>query len=206
MGENKNNCREIFDRLKERLECKTDSALGVHMGIAAQYVNRCLAENRIPFKAVHALCSKEDISLDYLFGSVTDSGQTVSVPFYDKIELSAGSGSFMDDSSIVRVLIPRTFISGMSNNLCLTRVRGDSMEPTLSNNTLVIIDLDDVAIVDGKTFAVEYDGSLFVKNIQCLGANSIQLVSVNRIYSPILVESNRSFKVLGRVRGFYSFL
>lgn len=62
--------------------------------------------------------------------------------------------------------------------LSIISVRGDSMEPDL-NGDLVLIDLVNTDLADGKIYAVQYSGSLFVKRIQYVPGDLVRLVSRN---------------------------
>lgn len=50
--------------------------------------------------------------------------------------------------------------------LLAIRVSGRSMEPSLYDGDLVIVNTDDVALTDGEVFAANYEGELVVKRLK----------------------------------------
>lgn len=50
-------------------------------------------------------------------------------------------------------------------SLIVTQVRGESMEPTLYEDDIVVINLRDKKLVDGKVYAFNYEGEAVVKRL-----------------------------------------
>ncbi|WP_408646183.1 S24 family peptidase [Tritonibacter horizontis] len=87
------------------------------------------------------------------------------------------------------------------DTLSVISVRGDSMEPDLNDGDLVLIDLGNTELSDGKIYAVQYSGNLFVKRIQYVPGDTVRLVSRNAQYSPIEIKTPEAdgVRVVGRV-------
>ncbi len=73
------------------------------------------------------------------------------------------------------------------DNLAVIAVRGDSMEPELYDQDLILLDRSQTRPRDGDMYVVRYSGDLFVKRIQVVPGNKVELRSTNRLYGPIMV-------------------
>lgn len=73
------------------------------------------------------------------------------------------------------------------DNLAVIAVRGDSMEPELYDQDLILLDRSQTRPRDGDMYVVRYSGDLFVKRIQAVPGNKIELLSTNRFYNPIMI-------------------
>ena len=83
----------------------------------------------------------------------------------------------------------------------LMRVSGDSMEPTLRDEDVVLIDLSQTEIYTGKIYAVGIDEEIVVKRLD-KKPGQLVLVSDNRQFYPALevtMDEGASVRVLGRV-------
>lgn len=127
----------------------------------------------------------------------------VMVPRYD-VQASAGNGTLIQSELIVDHLAFREdWILRMglsSKKLALIMVDGDSMEPTLHNGDLVLIDLRTDGYLLNGIYAIQYKGYLLIKRIQSKLDGSIVIRSDNSMYeSEILTDNEESFIVVGRV-------
>ena len=129
----------------------------------------------------------------------------VHVPRY-KVEASAGGGSMIHSEQIVDHL---AFRADWVNNalgvpvsaLVLINVTGDSMEPTLSNGDLILIDMSTQGIDDSAIYVLRFDGKLVVKRIHRKFDGSVIIMSDNAVYPPevILGDLVGDLEVVGRV-------
>ncbi len=110
----------------------------------------------------------------------------VFVPKYD-VSASAGHGSVVHSEQIVdhlafkKVWIKST-LGCSEKDLALITVKGDSMEPTLSSEDLILVNLQRNQITDNAVYVLQYDGSLLVKRIQRLMNGSVIIKSDNPEY------------------------
>ena len=118
-----------------------------------------------------------------------------SAGFGSLVEVDVGSGCY----GYSRASIQRRGLS--EDHLSVIRVAGDSMEPEFSDGDLVLIATDQKEPRNGFMFAVHYDGQLFVKRVQRLPGNRLQLISTNARYPPIIVdlEAPEDVRLEGRV-------
>lgn len=111
--------------------------------------------------------------------------------FYTTV--SAGTGSFLDGEDYEMYTspdIPEEASFGVY-------VSGDSMEPRYHNEELIWIEQTE-QLEDGEIGIFYLDGNAYVKKFQN-NENGTYLVSLNKIYDPIPVTENNSFKIFGRV-------
>lgn len=87
------------------------------------------------------------------------------------------------------------------NDLSVIAVKGDSMEPDLSEGDLILLDRAQTELCDGYVYVVRFNDDLFVKRVQKLPGNRIQLLSSNPLYPPITVEGadHTGIQIIGRV-------
>ncbi|MCO6537633.1 MAG: LexA family transcriptional regulator [Gilliamella sp.] len=78
--------------------------------------------------------------------------------------------------------------------------KGDSMEPTISNHDILIIDKAHYKPIDGYLYAVEYEDQISIKRIQNQGAN-LALLCDNPKYPAIIGDKHepQEFKIIGHV-------
>ena len=87
------------------------------------------------------------------------------------------------------------------NNIFLMPVRGDSMCPTLQNQSIVMVNRVDGFTTDG-VYVFRYDSRLTVKRLQFL-PNGIKVVSDNVAYEPWELSrediKGEDFEIIGEV-------
>lgn len=89
------------------------------------------------------------------------------------------------------------FDSKPTNKVFALRCKGNSMEPTIPNGALVII--EETTVEDGEIAAVLVDDETeaTLKRVKHSG-NSILLIPDNRNYSPIVLDKNHQGKIIGK--------
>lgn len=119
--------------------------------------------------------------------------------------LSAGGGSFETSSVIEReYTFTKDFITKMGNHdkMVLMRVSGDSMEPEILNNDIVLIDQSKINILASKIYAVAFEDCIYIKRIDLL-PKKVVLKSVNPAYPPVVLDIQEDmaslFRVIGKV-------
>lgn len=88
------------------------------------------------------------------------------------------------------------------DRLAIITVSGDSMEPKLRNQDMILVDLDQRSASDGKTYVIRIGDELLVKHIQRISPSSIDLISANATYPPRTVDLSKerdSVQIIGKV-------
>lgn len=131
--------------------------------------------------------------------------QYVLVPRYE-VAASAGGGAVVHSEQIVDYLSfkadwIRNGLGLSEKDLALINVKGDSMEPTLSNEDLILVDLRTQQVEDNAVYVLQFNGVLLVKRIQRKLDGTVIVRSDNTVYEPevIGVERVEALNVIGRV-------
>lgn len=130
--------------------------------------------------------------------------ELVMVPRYD-VRASAGGGALIHSELIVDYLAFRQeWVSKMGlirKKLALIEVQGDSMEPALQNDDLVLIDLRVSGLAADGIYVLQHRGHLLVKRIQCKFDGSVVIKSDNPAYESEVLKPDEAetLIVVGRV-------
>ena len=95
--------------------------------------------------------------------------ETVVVPFAAEVRLSAGSGQpVWDETAEMSVSVARSALASWARpeRLRCARVVGDSMEPTIGDGDLVVLDSGRTEPLDGQVFGVHTEEGLVVKRLR----------------------------------------
>jgi phage repressor protein C with HTH and peptisase S24 domain len=129
----------------------------------------------------------------------------VMFPRYE-IEAGAGPGRCIQSEQIVDFVSfredwVRSFLRVPRQNLALLSVKGDSMNPTLSDGDMILVDLRAGRIEDSAIYVLEFDDALLVKRIQRKLDGSIVIKSDNPLYETEVLTRDRaqSLRIIGRV-------
>ncbi|WP_333873106.1 S24 family peptidase [Methylobacter sp.] len=131
--------------------------------------------------------------------------QLALVPFYD-VEASAGHGSLVDqEQQISQMAFRKDWLKqkGLQSNKCaLIKAKGDSMEPTIYDGDLLLVDVSIDSIKDDSIYIIQADHHLSVKRIQQDFDGSLIVISDNPRYEKRIISSvqAKEVKIAGRVR------
>ncbi|MET3999692.1 XRE family transcriptional regulator [Marinobacterium sp. MBR-109] len=126
------------------------------------------------------------------------------IPGYS-IQVAAGVGYLPGNEKPSRKLAFRRkwlrFRGLNEKDLVLVFAKGDSMEPTISDNNTLMIDTSQRELTDGSIYVIRTDHHLIVKRVQTLWNKGILLLSDNKEYKEQLVEPSEAddLEVIGRV-------
>lgn len=127
----------------------------------------------------------------------------VSIPFYEDIRASAGSGAYNEAETAEQLNFPKSFLRqyfGLIsfNNLSIIIGKGDSMSPTLPESCYLLV--QNGSVNDGEICIARLDDELYVKRLQ--KRPKLKLISDNKAYDPIELEGE-NFNIIGRVVGYF---
>lgn len=156
---------------------------------------------------VHWLMTGENTSIKTQTVADADADKYAYIPYFPNIVASAGGGRLNDEGQAREHLAFRKdWIESSAlnaNNLVAIKATGDSMVPTIPENTTILIDKSKDNAVDGRIYVVRVDEQLFIKRVQRLPTGGIRLISDNAIYAPMDLSKadleQSDIKVYGQV-------
>ncbi len=121
--------------------------------------------------------------------------------------LSAGAGSLESESEILdHFAFQRDWLArkGNPDQMVLMRVYGDSMEPTIRHNDMVLVDQGKTHIVPHTIYAVGFNEEIYIKQLETLPGHRMILRSHNERYDPIEVnlrnaEADNAVRIIGKI-------
>ena len=106
------------------------------------------------------------------------------------VELAAGAGSFLDSKKVIEeIAFRRDWLAkkGQTKDLVVMTVGGTSMEPTLYDKDIALINLSQTKPITGHIYAVAHDEALYIKRLEEQPGRLI-MRSDNRAYSDIVLD------------------
>lgn len=176
------------------------ASIAKEMGISVQSVYGW-AEGSIPkAERIERLAELLGVSLQWLAfgeGEIKAMGSEtggIIVPLL-KVAHSAGfggsNGSWVDAPIVARLLeLDPAWVTenltclSASSNLAMVHVSGDSMEPTLRNSDIVLVDRGVTRINREGIFAVTFDDGFYIKRFQRIIGAKLMMISDNQFYKP----------------------
>lgn len=126
------------------------------------------------------------------------------IPIYD-IRAAAGHGCIVDQETVIDHFAFK--LDWFNNNICGSKkdlviftAHGESMEPTIKNGDLIMIDTSDKRIRDG-IFVIRFDDTLLVKRLSLMPKDMLQIKSDNPDHPTyeVSLKDLDSFGVIGKV-------
>lgn len=121
------------------------------------------------------------------------------VDFYSDVYASGGCGSFVSSETTDKIYIPRLNLdkTNKSNFKCI-KVSGDSMSPTLTDNSIIVLDISQKLIKDGAIYVFSHEDLLRVKELRNQKGGNVLIVSHNDDYDNENAEL-KDISIIGRV-------
>ena len=126
------------------------------------------------------------------------------VDHYD-VRASAGGGAVVESENIRGTIAFRTDWlreEGLDpKRLNVISVMGDSMEPSLADGDIILIDRRESKPRPGGIYVLNYEGNLLVKRLQPLLNGGFKIISDNPRYEPETVQAEQmeQVRIIGRV-------
>ncbi len=127
----------------------------------------------------------------------------VRIPHYD-IKVSAGHGNYIDEENIIGYIpFAKSWFSRFripTNKAVAFNATGDSMEPTIQDNALILVDTSEYKPRDGCIYVISTGGDLRVKRLQ-RQTKGLLIISDNPVYKEEMIENNEldHLTIIGRV-------
>ena len=208
--------RKNLTRLIEKMGIKPVE-LAKRIGTTSQYINNLVNEEKgFSDKAASKLAEAFGVGVEEFYkgifpeelfeSKINISDDYKAVPLYESGKLSAGNNGIEFDKyekhdSMVIVFKPE--LQGRLNHkLAAIRVGGESMEPTVIKNSIVLIDLSDNQYIESRMFAVNTPEAgldmVSIKRVQKWEKGFV-LLSDNQNFKPILTELDWNRLCVGRI-------
>ncbi len=130
---------------------------------------------------------------------------TVLIARYDT-RAAAGPNHLLDPGTIIENISfsadwVRTVLRRNPAHLALIECSGDSMEPTLRDGDVLMVDTSVTEVQSSRIYVLDVDGALLVKRIQRMLNGSYRVISDNPRYATEVVEpSDRApLRIVGEV-------
>ena len=145
-------------------------------------------------RVVQDLTQSAAVAAESLPRLVGESSKTRMMPFAEHVRFRADTGEVeFEESAHLRIAVAEQVLPSWARTDHLTCVRaaGDSMEPTLRDGDLVVVDQDQRAAVDGQMFVLRTAEGFVVRRVRRLGGHW-NLVSDNPAHlSRPMMEGDR---------------
>ena len=106
--------------------------------------------------------------------------------------MSAGNGSWTDGATVLtRLAFTKHWLRkmGVTDKQCsAARVAGDSMEPTLSEGDMVLIDHQQREVIGDSIYIIRMDQHLYAKRLRWVPSGMLEIISDNHLYPPMNME------------------
>ncbi len=208
----------VLNCLLTHLAFDKDVQLATWLGVSAQAISQAKRKNKIPESWLVRAAVRGSISLDWLLFDNAAKNSTRSCSAFDDTSrnnitfiplvaarLSAGGGSLETQGDVLsHFAFRQDWLSKKGNpkDMVLMRVSGDSMEPLIQHNDLVLIDQGKTDFVPHTIFAVGIDDEIYIKQLDTFPGHKLILRSLNERYDPIEVDMRGdlagSIRILGK--------
>jgi phage repressor protein C with HTH and peptisase S24 domain len=127
------------------------------------------------------------------------------VRYYADIRASAGGGAYGFDEKVQECIhIDKKMMKNMvglgNTDLEAIHVNGESMEPTLQDESIVFLDRTQTDISKDGIFIASTTTGLFIKRVRQRADGMVELISDNTLYTPELI-SPEEVTIVGKVVG-----
>ena len=209
--------KEIIEKLKDILsETKIggkvfDKDVAAALGIPPATFATMKKRNSIPYEELLAFCAMKKISANWLFFDQPvdmlkeQTEKYFKIRYYADIRASAGGGAEVFDENYETVTIDETLlrtVAGLADpkNLDAIHVDGESMEPTLSDGSIVFIDRTQTDVRKEGIYIAATTAGLFIKRIRLRADGMVELISDNPAYAPEVLAGDE-VRIVGKVVG-----
>lgn len=206
--------KDILEKLKDVLSKELgniiikDKDIAQALGLKYDVFRKNKQFNKIPYFQIMHFLAKRNLSINYFFfnqlpESLIENTSKYIILKYKKINASAGTGTFNYHINVEDIIVDKNIVEYLKTNYKCTQIYqtfGDSMYPTISENSLIFVDTSKTALNQKDIFFIETIDGLFIKKIKIL-KNKFYLSSINQEYKDIEVKE---LKIIGKVTGVIS--
>ncbi len=209
-----NGIGHFHERLQKALGDESVRGFSRRSGVSETALRAYLAGKSEPSRpALIAMADAAGVSVEWL--AVGDRKPTAApearigdefalVPLYD-LEVSAGGGAITDRENIVsQIAFRRDWLRHVGlniNHLVSVSVRGDSMEPSIRDGDMLLVDTSQTDVVEDGIYVLRIDSHLLAKRLQRLVDGRLYIKSDNPAYErqELSKQDADQLEVIGRV-------
>jgi len=209
-----------FTKVMERVSMIMERELGIapydknianELGMSpTQYANN-KKRNKIPYFEITKFCHKHEITINWiLLGEssmklIQREEEIYKIRLIDKINASCGGGGFCDEEAEAKyIYIDKNSASKLgianSENIEAIRAVGDSMVPTIKEDSTVLVDRTKNTLNASGVYVVNTVSGLFIKRLALNPNGGVDLISDNKIYDTITMPLEE-VTIVGKVVG-----
>ena len=178
-------------------------------GVSVQVMKNRIYKERIPdvedtlkLMAVLGTTVEEFFGVDIQLPPkvvVECAADTEKIPVFEQF-FSCGKGQYVPETEYINgyIAIPEDLkTKRFEGHLAASKIRGDSMEPTIFNGDTVIC--DDLGYQEDGIYAIIFEGQGFVKRLQRV-AGGVRIISDNQAYEAMFAKNDtEELKIIGQV-------
>ncbi len=207
---------EVIEKIKDVISSHKDSKkifdkdVADILGIPQASFATMKKRNSIPYQELLEFCATKKISANWLFFDQAvdmlkeETDKFFQIRYFADIRASAGGGAEVFGEDYEMLNVDRAIIANMvgfnNKNLEAIHVDGESMEPTLSDGSIIFIDREQTNISKDGIFVASTTAGLFIKRIRQRADGMVELISDNKAYSPEVLTSDE-VAIVGKVVG-----
>lgn len=206
---------EVIEKIKDIISSDKGSKIfdkdvaGV-LGIPQATFATMKKRNSVPYQELLEFCAIKKISANWLFFDQAvdmlkaETDKFFRIKYFADIRASAGGGAEVFGEEYEMLDMDKSIIHNMvgrgNTKLDAINVDGESMEPTLSNGSIVFIDREQTNINKDGIFIASTTAGLFIKRIRQRADGMVELISDNKSYSPEVLSPDE-VSIVGKVVG-----
>ncbi len=198
----------LENEMKKKFDNQMDFAKSI--GVTQATISRYITGGALPsFKALKKISEVLDIDITLVNqDNIQKDKSIVKIPYYYS-EVSAGKGLASTDNSndflhFESSWFQNQFLLKNLDNIFCVKVKGDSMEPIISEGDILISQQCVDTSNSQGIYIVNYNDDFLVKKIQFKSKFEVKLISSNPDYDAIninLLEDSQIFRIIARVVG-----
>ena len=206
------NIKEIIEKLKDVLSKELgnisikDKDIAIALDINYAIFRKNKQHNKIPYFQIMQFLAKRNLSINYFFFNqlpeslIEPTSQYIILKYHSNITSSAGTGILNYQLEQEPIIIDTQILDYINSSYKYTeliKAKGDSMLPTIQEDSLIFIDTSNKDINSKNIYVVNVNGELFIKKI-VFKDGLYFLRSLNPIYKDIEIKD---FFLIGKVKG-----
>jgi len=187
-----------------------DKNIAEALGMSAPQYANCKKRNAVPMINVANFCKDNYVTINWvLFAQSSprlskNDEEIFHIKRLKDINASGGYGAENYCEACEYMAIDKTTASyiGITNTDSMEAINiiGDSMEPTLKDNSIIILDRSKTTLVNSGIFVIRTSGGLFVKRLALSPKGGVALISDNKNYPTSDISFNE-VTIVGKVVG-----